>query len=161
MNIRLIITVASLLLSSASSAAWSAPVSEPAATAPIHQFFAAMNKGDMKTASAAFATDTVTIIDEFAPYVWQGNDAVARWGAAFMQDAAASGMQGPTLDLGRAIRVQVDGDTAYAVFPGTLRYSQKGHRMQEVAVMTFALAHTGDGWRIKAWSWGGHVPTAK
>jgi hypothetical protein len=127
----------------------------------IRAFIAAMNKDDAKTAAESFDSGQTAIIDEFAPHVWIGPTALSDWAAGADADAKAKGQTNATTALGAPIRVQVDGDTAYAVVPATFSYNQAGKKVHEAAVWTFALDRAADGWKIKAWAWGGHKPSTK
>jgi hypothetical protein len=41
-----------------------------------------------------------------------------------------------------------------------LDYKEHGQPIHEASVTTFALEKTPDGWKIRAWAWGGHKPAA-
>ena len=62
MNKKYIVLIASALLLPAAIAAPAGDV-----IAPIHQFIDGFNTGDTKSAYAAYATGSISIIDEFAP----------------------------------------------------------------------------------------------
>src|ERR1700761_7361565 len=61
---------------------------EPPALAPFTQFVDAMNAGDAKKAAAEF-TASPTIIDEFAPHIW---NSLASWVADFTKGSKAEGV---------------------------------------------------------------------
>jgi len=125
---------------------------ETAAMAPVHRFIDSVDKGDMKAAAATFASDA-SIIDEFAPYHWQGNDAFAQWGADFDTMAKAGGISGLVVTLRPPRHVNVTGDRGYAVVPALIVSRQNGKKMRERGTFTFALTNTAMGWRIAAWAW--------
>jgi uncharacterized protein (DUF1800 family) len=125
---------------------------------PINQFIDSFNKGDTKTAFAAYAPGNVSIIDEFTPHIWIGPKAPQSWAADFDKHAAADGITDPIVKLGKPIRVEADGKTAYVVLPAVYTYKVKGKPMAEKAEMTYALAKAGGPWMITGWTWGGEDP---
>jgi ketosteroid isomerase-like protein len=125
------------------------------AVAPVHQFVDNMNKNDMKAAAAAYAPDA-SIIDEFPPHYWHGANAFGDWGKDFETLAQKFAITDPVVTLGKARRIDVAGDHAYAIFPTVFTFKQHGKRMRETADMTFALQKLADGWRIAAWSFTRH-----
>jgi len=127
-------------------------------SAPIVQFIAALNKGDMATARATHLNDAV-IIDEMSPYIWRGTDTFDAWIADVVKDATAKGLTGQTVELHKPSRTLVTGDSAYVIVPSTYRFKQKGVAMVAATKMTFALRSTPAGWKIAAWTWTG--PEAK
>ena len=125
---------------------------EDAALAPVHLFIDATNKGDMKAGAAAY-TQSPSIIDEFAPYHWQGPTAYADWLAAFEAKSKAQGLTDPVMTLLKPTKVTVTGDEAYAVVPALYDFKLKGVAYREHGSFSFALAKTAEGWRIAAWGW--------
>jgi len=144
--------LASILFVLAATPSAIAGPAEDAALAPVHQFIDAVNKGDMKGAGAAY-TQSPSIIDEFAPYHWQGPTAYADWQAAFESKSKAQGMTDPVMTLLKPTRVVVTGDQAYAVVPALYDFRLKGITIREHGTFSFALAKTAEGWRISAWGW--------
>jgi len=130
--------------------------SEPSAT--VHQFIDAFNKGDIKAAEATHAAD-VAIVDEVAPYQWQGHGAFEAWLDALTKHDTANGVTDGNVKLGNAIREEVTGDHAYVVMASEYAFKQKGVPMKEPSQMTFALRNERDGWRIVAWTFAGPKPT--
>ena len=127
------------------------------AVATIHTFIDAFNKGDMKTAGATHEAD-VAIIDEVPPHQWHGPGALQAWAGDLMKSAAAAGQSDEQVVLGRTIRAQVDGDTAYVVMEASFNYKEHGQPVAEPAQMVFALRQEAGGWKISAWAWSGTVP---
>jgi len=127
----------------------------PAGTVP--EVIDAFDRGDA-AAAAATNTDDVSIVDEMAPHEWRGPGAFQAWAGALMAEAKADGESGNRVTLGKTIRTQVDGDTAYVVAEAVYAYDQKGVAMAEPARMVFALRKSGDVWKIKAWAWAGDEP---
>lgn len=139
----------------ASGTAFAGPTPE----GTVHAFIDAFDRGD---AAAAAATNTadVTIIDEMAPHAWQGPGAFQGWAGALMADAKANGESGNKVTLGKTIRSQDDGETAYVVAEALYSYDVKGVPTTEPSRMVFALRKSGDDWKISAWAWAGDQPHA-
>ena len=131
--------------------------------APIHQFIDATNKGDTKTAAAAFLP-SVAIMDLVPPRsIWQGDGAFAAWAAdaaAWEKRERAAGLSDPRLVLGDVITEVVTGDKAYVVADTTFDFRQRGVAMRGVARSTYSLSKTANGWKIAgfSWAWGPVVP---
>jgi len=147
-----LVCLATLLTASAASAA------DAQLAAPIHQFIDAFNKGDGKTAGATHLSTGVTIIDEVAPYIWQGPKAFETWVADLTKNDAAAGITEEHVTLGAVTRELVTGDTAYVIVAVTYSFKQKGVAMREPAQMTYALKKSGGAWKIAGWSWTGPDP---
>ncbi len=147
-----------MVCAAALSAASAASAADAALAAPIHQFIEAFNKGDGKTAGATHLATGVSIIDEVAPYIWQGPKAFETWVADLTKNDAAAGITEEQVTLGAVTRELVAGDTAYVIVAATYSFRQKGVAMREPAQMTYALKKTAEGWKIAGWSWTGPDP---
>lgn len=126
--------------------------------AAIAGFTDAVNRNDMAGA-LTYLGPSPTIVDDLAPYRWQGPGAGGAWMAAMGANAQAKGMTTINMKLGKANRVEVEGTTGYAVVPGVLSYGFKdGHAERADGVLTFAVQRAGGGWRIDALTWTGPSP---
>ena len=150
----LAVCVAGQALAQAPSAAASVE-----AMATIIRFTDAVNRGDTPGALGHFG-QSPTIVEDLAPYRWRGAGAGGAWMAAMGANAQAKGMTVINMRLGKASRIEVDGDGAYAVVPGVLTYTFKdGHAEHADGVLTFALQRAEGAWKIVALTWTG--PPAK
>ncbi len=131
---------------------------DAAVEAPITKFVESFNRGDIAAATTTVATD-VQIIDEFAPYSWNGPTAFQAWMTAYEKDATAKGLTDPMVALGAPTREMVSGTRAYVIVPAVYTYKQKGVAMTETAQMTVTLANGDAGWKIIAWTWTGPDPS--
>jgi ketosteroid isomerase-like protein len=147
--------IASVLLVSGAVAATPADV-----TTPIKQFIDGFNTGDVKTAYAAYAPGTITIIDEFAPHRWVGPNAAHEWAADYDKHATATGVTDGLVKYDLPTRSVVDGDTAYVIIPALYTYKEHGQPMAEEGQMTFVLHAETAGWKIQGWTWTGVTPHA-
>lgn len=120
--------------------------------AAINKMNDAMNKNDNKTAAAAYAANA-TIIDEFPPHIWSGGNAFTAWSNDFASDAKAKGDTDPLVTTGKPLHVKVSGDRGYAVVPATFTFKEKGKKVTEHGLWTFAMQKSGGEWRIAGWSW--------
>jgi hypothetical protein len=123
-------------------------------TAVIQQFVDAFNKGDMESAVAQCA-DQTSIIDDFAPHVWHGAGACAKWAKAYEADAKKNEITDGVVALGTPRHVEVTASSAYAVIPvDSFTYKVKGKPTKETgSTLTVALRKGESGWRITGWAW--------
>lgn len=147
---------AAALATLASAAAHAAGPADP--MAPISQFIDGFNTGNTASAYAAFAPGPVSVIDEFAPHVWIGTDAMQRWSADYGTNATAEGVTDGSVKLGAPSRQVVENATAYVIVPATYTYKSHGTPTSEEAPMAFSLVRAEGGWKIRAWSWTGTNP---
>ena len=140
------------------SAASVAAAADPQIEAPIRQFLDSFNKGDVKGAAATHLATGVSIVDEVAPYIWQGPKAVETWAADLAKNDKAAGISDQAVALGAVTREVVSGDSAYVIVGATYTFKQKGVAMREPAQMTFALKKSAQGWKISGWTWTGPDP---
>jgi ketosteroid isomerase-like protein len=127
-------------------------------TTPIKQFIDGFNSGDLKTAYAAYAPGTITIIDEFAPHRWVGPNAAHEWAADYDKHATATFVTDGVVKYGAPTRSVIDGDTAYVIIPALYTYKEHGKPVAEEGQMTFVLHAETSGWKIQGWTWTGVVP---
>lgn len=131
-----------------------AQATDPKLVAPVTKFIDAFNKGDAAAAAATHAAD-VTIIDEVAPFVWRGAQALKTWSADLEADAKKRGFTDQKVTLSRATRVETSGQSAYVVVPAVYTFKEGGVAMRENGQMTFALKEGAGGWLIHSWTWTG------
>jgi len=140
-------------------AATSAAAADPKVSAPIQAFVDSFNKGDLKTAAATHTADAI-IIDEVAPYVWRGPNAVESWLGDLVKDSTVKNLTDPSVAISPATRELVSGDRAYVIVPAVYSFKDDGKPMREVAQMTFSLQKDAAGaWKINAWAWTGPDPS--
>jgi ketosteroid isomerase-like protein len=132
-----------------------APTGSAEAMAAITRFTDAVNHGDMAGA-LGYLGQAPTVVDDLAPYRWQGPGAGAAWMGAMGANAQAKGMTVINMQIAKATRIEVDGASAYAVVPGVLTFTFKdGHSEHADGVLTFALQRVGEAWKIDALTWTG------
>ena len=150
-----------LIVASATAAGAAAAAGADAdVAAPIHQFIDGFNKGDTKSAYAAYASGSITIIDEFAPHLWTGPNAAHAWAAAYDKHAQATGVSDGSVKYGEVTRTEVEGNLAYVIIPTVYSYKEHGKPTTEEAHMAFVLDRASGSWKIRAWCWTGTPPHA-
>ena len=132
-----------------------APADTPMST--IHRFIDASSRADASAVEALQAQD-VSIIDEVPPHAWRGPGAYRAWAADAQRQDVAEDVHDGALSLGRVVREESDGKTAYVVVHALYRYKTRGALTDEPAEMVFALRRGQDGWKITAWCFTGTVP---
>lgn len=134
--------------------ATAAHAGDAAVEAPIHQFVDGFNKGDLKAAKATL-TAAPSIVDEVAPFHWDGPKAFDSWVADLTRSEAAEGRTDGHVTMDAATREEVSGGRAYVIVPSTYTFKLKGATMHEVSQMTYVLAKGKSGWKIESWTWSG------
>jgi SnoaL-like domain len=123
-------------------------------SAPVRQF----NTGNLQVAFATYATGEITIVDEFAPYIWTGTEAAHQWADAYDKHAKATGVTEGNVTYGKLTRTEVDGDVAYVIMPTVYLYKEHGKPLREEGQMTVVLHHERGAWKIRSWTWSGVKP---
>ncbi len=141
-----------LLVATAAHAGDTWAAGDAAVEAPIRQFTAAINMGDVKAALATHIA-APAITDEVAPYLWSGPKALDKWFSDLGASEAAEGIAGDLVSLGTPSREEVSGSHAYVVWPATFTYNRKSVPMRETAQWTFTLVKQGAVWKIASWAW--------
>jgi ketosteroid isomerase-like protein len=117
-----------------------------AVIALANQVVDAFNKGDVATVKSLMPAES--IVDENPPYIWQGPSAVDAWLAAADQYTSRMKMTDQVVRIGPPTYIQVEGDSAYAVFPEHFGYKRAGVQVNEEATLTAVARKTANGWRI-------------
>ena len=125
--------------------------------AAIADFVDAVNRGD-HTGALAGLTDDVSIVEDLAPYRWQGPDAGSDWLEAMSDNAQRNGITSISMNLRNATRVEIEGEYAYAIVPGVLTYGG-GSPRQADGLLTFAMIEQEGRWMIRSFAWSGPPAT--
>jgi len=127
-------------------------------SAPLRQFIDGFNTGNLESAYAAYATGTISIVDEFAPHIWSGPNAAHEWADAYDKHAQATGVTDGKVTYGKPTRVEVEGSVAYVVMPTVYLYTEHGKPLREEGQITSVLNREAGNWKIRAWTWTGVKP---
>ena len=133
-----------------------ATIAAPAQASEQSDIMNVINAYNESGNSPKLCTPEASILDEFGQHVWLGPTACADWLNAFKAFMKANNIAEPNAKLGTPEHIIMNGDRAYAVFPATYSYEQKGKPVSEHGTWTFALQKTLSGWRISAWTWSLH-----
>lgn len=124
---------------------------DAAMLAPAEALARFIATGDDDALAGLFADGPVTIVENFAPFVFDGQDAVARWTEAMRAHAAPlSGLVpafGPPQDFAQA------GGRTYFALPTTWRGAAAGRRFEETGGWSFVLEEIDGAWRVRAYAW--------
>jgi hypothetical protein len=96
-------------------------------------------------------TDDALIVENFAPYIFRGADALARWREGFRDHAARLGALKAAFGTPQDFRRT--GDTAYFVLPTTWTGLTRGKPFEEDGGWAFVLARHGESWRVACYAW--------
>ncbi len=133
-----------------------ATADDPAA--PVLQFIDGFNSGNVQPAFAAYATGTITIVDEFAPHIWSGPNAAHEWADAYDKHAQATGVTDGKVTYRKPTRIVQDADTAYVILPTVYLYKEHGKPIKEEGQITAVLNRESGAWKIRGWTWTGVKP---
>ena len=144
------ITLAALLTSLALPAAAAGP--SAAIMATVNGIVAAVNADKAADVNSYFSSNG-HIVDDFAPYVWNGADAGSRWWTASDKDLAKNGVASLRATVQTITRYGAVGDDAYVVVPLSLSYTMKGKPARASGLWTLTLHQTGGSWKITSATW--------
>lgn len=117
----------------------------------------AVNNGDFGEVIATFGAEA-TIIEDIAPFRWQGPDAPSSWLTAMGENAARLDARAIVMKLGRPVWIDVVGPAAYAVFPGALSLATASGKLLSNGTLTFTLERSDERWLIETLVWSGPEP---
>lgn len=125
--------------------------------APVRQLAAFMSTLPTGTHATMFATHDVCIVENFAPFVFKGRNAVARWESGFRAHAAELTDLAASFDA--AHDFSAAGNRVYFALPTTWTGRDGGRPFEEHGVWAFVLekasAAAGHAtWRIVGYGWG-------
>ena len=118
--------------------------------APIERlarFMATLDETHLKDIFA----DDVTIHENFAPFVFAGSDAVARWTSRFRDHA--KNLSNLKHSFGAAQDFHTEGTLAYFALPTTWTGQSRGQAFHETGGWSFVLIRQNTAWRLKAYAW--------
>ena len=117
---------------------------------PVEKIARFIATGDVACLSA-FATRDVVILENFAPHLFSGPDAVARW-ASDMREHAKTLTDlrhsfGPAQDFTRG------GEHVFFSLPTHWQGKTQGRPFHEDGGWSFLLVKEAGGWRVKSYGW--------
>jgi hypothetical protein len=127
----------------------SAPMLEP--VRELVAFMSTLRPGDHPD---VFVHRGLCIVENFAPYVFCGPGAPARWEAGFRAHAAEGALSALVAQFGEAYDFSESGRRAYFSLPTTWTGLTHGRRFEEHGAWVFVLERGAAGWRILGYAWG-------
>jgi hypothetical protein len=115
----------------------------------------AANKNIDPVSFAANFAPSVLIVDDLAPFTFDGSSAhaIGMWLDAYTADSAKNHVTDFTERLLKPRRVEVHRDRAYVVIPALYGYKQDGKPESERGTITATLVKMNNRWLICSWSW--------
>ena len=125
---------------------------DPALLVPIEMVARFIETGDESLLSA-FAKKGVVIIENFAPHLFEGEDAVHRWSQKILS------WHKPPSDLvlkhkfGTPQDISIHDDLAFLSLPTHWTISENGNKFEEDGGWAFVLVQEDGEWRVRSYGW--------
>lgn len=125
---------------------------DPMLLAPIEKIARFIESGD-ETLLSAFADDGVVIIENFAPHLFEGPDAVQRWSQKILS------WHKPPSDLilkhrfGEPQDLRVEESLAFVSLPTHWSIKEGGESFEEDGGWAFVLIEQNGEWRVRSYGW--------
>jgi hypothetical protein len=142
-----------VVLSSGSACGWADSVPTAAMLKPVHELVHFMSRLPA-THPAVFAPRGLCIIENFAPFLFCGADAAARWESGFRAHAREEDLSGLATRFDTAYDFSEAKNRAYFSMPTTWTGRTHGRTFEEHGAWSFVLTREADGWRILGYGWG-------
>jgi hypothetical protein len=120
----------------------------------MQQTIDAGNKNDNAALIGNFMS-SITIVDDLAPYAFEGDaaQAISSWYKAYGADSERNGVTDFSMKLLEAKHLHVEGDQAYIAVPAIYSFKEHGKPGRTTGVITATLEKINNKWLIKTWSW--------
>jgi hypothetical protein len=110
-----------------------------------------LETADMSLLDGVFSGGDVTILENFAPHVFQGQEGLARWRAIMTAHVGAIGDL--KHEFGMPQDFGVTGETVHFTLPTHWTGARDGRRFRELGGWTFVQVRESGGWRIRSYGW--------
>lgn len=117
---------------------------------PVEKIAHFIATGD-ETDLSAFADSGVMIVENFAPYLFEGPDAVKRWADGMRTHTAAT--DALAYEFAPAIDFSTDGNRAYFSLPTNWTGRAGASPFSEDGGWSFVLVKQGADWRVLSYGW--------
>jgi ketosteroid isomerase-like protein len=121
-------------------------------TAVVDAALSAGQRGDVAAMRAQYAQDCA-FVDEFAPFLWTGPNAIDRYFASAGQTYQETRHTADKVAAGPAAFVYVSGDRAFVVEPVSGTASIRGKPYAAKGAFAFTLARIDGHWKITSQTW--------
>jgi hypothetical protein len=125
----------------------------PSMMRPVDALKRAMERFDSAAPPPVFSSGRVTIVDNFAPYVFEGENVPERWWSGFRTHAAAGKLNDLRAAFGAAQDYEQSGDRAFFTLPTRWTGISEGHRFLERGGWVFVLVRESGEWRLRSYAW--------
>ena len=125
---------------------------DAAMMAPVNALASYMAHVEGTVLPPVFVEDGLVIVEDFAPYIFSGNNAAAQWDAGFRRHAVP--LRDLKFSFGPAHDFERTGDRVFFVLPTTWQGIYKDRRFEEHGAWSFVLKNTAGQWRILGYGWG-------
>ena len=123
---------------------------DAAMMAPVEKIARFIASGD-EACLSAFAGDDVVILENFAPHLFTGADAVVLWAKQMREHTAT--LSGLAHTFGPAQDFRVDGDRAFFSLPTHWTGTANGRRFEEDGGWAFLIVEQNGEWRVRSYGW--------
>ena len=120
---------------------------------PIEALAGFMAGSDAAGPQDAFVRKGLVIVENFAPFLFQGPGAYERWLSGFHQHVDLDELRELQWRFGPAQDFAQENGAAYFVLPTTWTGRTHGRAFSEDGGWAFVLAHEGGRWRIRSYAW--------
>ena len=124
---------------------------DPAMMIPIERTAAFIASGGRGSIETAFAGSDVTILENFAPYLFTGAAAVETW--TIGMQAHLNGVTALRHRFGQPHNFSCNGDQVFLSLPTEWSGVVEGRAFNEKGGWCFVLAKEGAEWRIRNYGW--------
>ena len=121
--------------------------------APVQALARFMASADDGGLADAFVAEGVVVVENFAPFLFEGPGAFARWRQGFDAHRQAGGLAQLRHRFGPAQDFADDDGTAYFVLPTTWTGQTHGRAFSEDGGWAFVLEAAEGRWRIRSYAW--------
>ncbi len=101
----------------------------------------------------AFAANGVVIIENFAPFLFEGDDALERWRDGFRAHVQRDELSELAWSFGSVQDFAASDDRAFFILPTTWTGRSHGRPFTETGGWAFVMAQAEGRWRIKSYAW--------
>ena len=119
---------------------------------PIQTVIRATNTGKTAALADLYTSDAV-VVDEEAPFIWNGAGAGVAWFDQVSKAFQQMKMTGFKAAAGPASEYERDGRNAYVIVPLTLTGTAGKKAFRETGTFTFTLRQVGESWKISSQVW--------
>lgn len=110
-----------------------------------------LETGDIALLDGVFSAGDVTILENFPPHVFNGQDGLAQWKA--LMSAHVGAISNLRHDFGAPQDFGLMGDTVHFTLPTHWTGVRDGAAFKELGGWSFVQIREAGGWRIRSYGW--------